>query len=92
MTQVITGKQIPTFRLMQMKMAVKLEARGMQMTRGPKITPVARKEMGLGARAPHADVIAALEAEITKQLAEQQKDAQLHADADAFVKQVTSQE
>ena len=89
--QVITGDQIGTYRLMQLKMAVKLEAKGMQVTRGAKVTPAARKEMGLKARAPHVEVIAALEAKIAEQLEAQRKEMQLQADAASFVKQVTFQ-
>ena len=55
-------------RLASMKGAVKMESRGMKMSRGLNVTAMARKELGLKARAPHAEVIAALEAKMTAML------------------------
>lgn len=93
MTQatILTGKQIPTFRLMTMKQAVKLERAGMKMSRGVSATAIARKELGLKPRTPHDLVIKAIEAEIAKQLAEQQAEQKDHALAASFVKVVTGQ-
>ena len=55
-------------RLASMKGAVKLESKGMKMSRGLNVTAMARKELGLKARAPHAEVIAALEAKMQAML------------------------
>lgn len=55
-------------RLASMKAAVKMESRGMKMSRGLNVTAMARKELGLKARAPHADVIAALEVKMNEML------------------------
>lgn len=55
-------------RLASMKGAVKLESRGMKMSRGLNVTAMARKELGLKARAPHAEVIATLEAKMQAML------------------------
>jgi hypothetical protein len=59
-----TPEGIAAYRLIVMKSAVKLESKGMKMSRGRNITAQARRELGLKARAPHAEVIAALEAKI----------------------------
>ena len=63
-----TPEGITYYRLAAMKGAIKLEARGMKMSRGVNVTAMARKELGLKARAPHAEVIAALEAKLASML------------------------
>lgn len=57
-----TPEAINLYRLLALKSAVKMESRGMKMSRGVNATAIARKELGLKARAPHAEVIAAIEA------------------------------
>lgn len=64
MATLITGNGIPLYRLMVMRSAVKLESKGMKMSRGVSWTKVARQEFGLPARAPHAQVLEAVEAAI----------------------------
>jgi hypothetical protein len=53
-------------RLASMKGAVKLESKGMKMSRGLNVTAMARKELGLKARAPHSEVIEAIEKRMTE--------------------------
>lgn len=60
----ITGDAIHTYRLMVMRSAVKLEAKGMKGRRN--VTALARKELGLGPRVTR-DVIVA---ELTKRIEE----------------------
>lgn len=59
-----TPEAISYARLASMKGAVKLESVGMKMRRGVNVTAMARKEFGLKARAPHKEVIAAIEAKM----------------------------
>lgn len=61
-----TPQGIAAYRLIVMKAGVKLESKGMRMSRGRNTTALARKELGLKARAPHAEVIAALEKKIAE--------------------------
>lgn len=63
-----TPDGIAFYRLASMKSAVKLESKGMKMSRGRSITPMARKEFGLKARAPHSEVIAAIEAKMQEMM------------------------
>lgn len=59
-----TGNGVTLFRLLSLRGMVSLEAKGMRHSSGRSVTMVARKECGLKARAPHADVLAALDAKI----------------------------
>lgn len=62
----VTGKaSISIYRLASMKGAVRLESLGMK-SRGGSRTALMRKELGLKARAPHADVIKAIENKIAE--------------------------
>lgn len=63
-----TGKGIDVFRLTVLLHAVKAESQGFQIHRGRKATPMARKKFGLKPRAPHAEVIAAIQAKIDELL------------------------
>lgn len=61
---IVTGEaSISIVRLLSMKGAVKLESVGLKF-RGGSRTVVMRKELGLKARTPHADVIKAIESKI----------------------------
>lgn len=59
-----TGKGIEVYRLTVAKSAVRMEAEGFRVSRGPKWTTIMRRELGLKPRAPHAEVIAAIEAKL----------------------------
>jgi hypothetical protein len=59
-----TPEDISYARLAALKASVKLEKVGMKMSRGPSRTSIARKEFGLKARAPHDEVIAAIQAKM----------------------------
>jgi hypothetical protein len=61
-----TPEAISVFRLLSLRGMVKMESRGMKMSRGVNATAVARKEFGLKPRAPHAEVIAAIEAKLAE--------------------------
>jgi hypothetical protein len=63
-----TGKGIDVFRLTIAKHAVALEAKGIKMSRDANWTRVMRKELGLKPRAPHTEVIAAIEARLAEVL------------------------
>lgn len=63
-----TPEGISYFRLVTLRSAVKLESIGMKAARGLNATKMARKEYGLKARAPHAEVLAVLDAEIARRL------------------------
>lgn len=62
----LTGNAIPLYRLITMKGAVKLESKGLKVRRGLNVSAIARKELGLKPRAPHAEILAALEVAIEK--------------------------
>jgi hypothetical protein len=64
-----TPAQISAFRLSCFKQAVRAEARGMQLTRGRKQTPVIKAELGLKRNASMEEVLAAIEAKIVETLA-----------------------
>jgi hypothetical protein len=69
MTALTTPAQIAAFRLSCFKQAVKAEARGMQLTRGRKQTPVIKAELGLKRSASAEQVLAAIEAKMAEILA-----------------------
>lgn len=56
-----TGKGISVYRLTVAKAAIKMEAKGMKMSRGVSWTRVMRSELGLKPRTPHAQVIEAID-------------------------------
>jgi hypothetical protein len=64
-----TPAQISAFRLACFKQAVKAEARGFQLTRGRKQTPVIKAELGLPRNTKSDAVILAIEAKIAELLA-----------------------
>jgi hypothetical protein len=64
-----TPNQIAAFRLSCFKQAVRAEARGMQLTRGRKQTPVIRAELGLKRNATMEQVLAAIDERIAQVLA-----------------------
>jgi hypothetical protein len=68
-----TPEAIALYRLLAMKGAIKMEARGMKMSRGVNVTAIARKELGLKPRTPHAEVIAAIEAKAAEMAPEASK-------------------
>ena len=61
-------------RLASMKGAVRLESKGMKMSRGVNVTAIARKELGLKARAPHQEVIEAIQKRMDELLAQRQQE------------------
>ena len=61
-------------RLASMKSAVRLESKGMKMSRGLNVTAMARKELGLKARAPHQQVIEAIQKRMDELLAQRQQE------------------
>ena len=61
-------------RLASMKGAVRLEYKGMKMSRGVNVTAIARKELGLKARAPHQEVIEAIQKRMDELLAQRQQE------------------
>ena len=61
-------------RLASMKGAVRLESVGMKMSRGVNVTAMARKELGLKARAPHREVIEAIQKRMDELLAQRQQE------------------
>ena len=61
-------------RLASMKGAVRLESKGMKMSRGLNVTAMARKELGLKARAPHQEVIEAIQKRMDELLAQRQQE------------------
>lgn len=63
---IATGTGVTVVRLLSVRLALGAEARGMQLTRGPKIRKGWALNMGLKANASYDDVIAAVE----KRLAE----------------------
>ena len=69
MTMLTTPNQIAAFRLSCFKQAVRAEARGMQLTRGRKQTPVIRAELGLKRNATMEQVLAAIDERIAQVLA-----------------------
>ena len=69
MTMLTTPAQISAFRLSCFRQAVKAEARGMQLTRGRKQTPVIKAELGLTRNASMEQVLAAIDAKIAEILA-----------------------
>lgn len=69
MTMLTTPAQIAAFRLSCFRQAVKAEARGMQLTRGRKQTPVIKAELGLKRNATVEQVLAAIEEKIALTLA-----------------------
>lgn len=69
MTMLTTPAQIAAFRLACFRQAVKAEARGMQLTRGRKQTPVIKAELGLKRNTSTAEVLAAIQAKIAETLA-----------------------
>lgn len=69
MTMLTTPAQIAAFRLACFRQAVKAEARGMQLTRGRKQTPVIKAELGLKRNATVEQVLAAIEEKIALTLA-----------------------
>lgn len=62
----LTGNAIPLYRLLALRGAVKLEAVGMKVNRKVNASKIARKELGLKPRAPHAEILAALKEAIEK--------------------------
>lgn len=58
----ITGDSIGYLQLVVWRGAVKLEAAGIKMTRGPKLTPILAKKFGI----KKTEVLAHLEAEIAR--------------------------
>lgn len=68
MTTVLTGEGISYYRLAALKARVNLESFGMKC-RGPATTPIVRRELGLKARATHAEVIDALQAKMDEMIA-----------------------
>lgn len=69
MTMLTTPAQIAAFRLSCFRQAVRAEARGMQLTRGRKQTPVIKAELGLKRNATVEQVLAAIEEKIALTLA-----------------------
>ena len=63
MSTLTTPEEIEYFRLASLKAAVKLEALGMRHSSG-LVTPRIRKQLGLRARAPHAEVISLLQSKM----------------------------
>lgn len=61
-------------RLASMKGAVHLEFKGMKMSRGLNVTAMARKELGLKARAPHQEVIEAIQKRMGELLTQRQQE------------------
>lgn len=76
MATVLTGNGISYYRLAALKARVKLESFGMKC-RGPATTPIARRELGLKARAPHAVVIEALQAKMDEMIAQRAAEVNL---------------
>lgn len=60
----ITGNGISLYRLLTLRRAVSLEAKGIKMTRGRSATAIAKSEFGLGRNTPRARVLEAIEAAI----------------------------
>lgn len=75
MTTVLTGDGITYYRLAALKARVKLEMLGMKC-RGPATTPIVRREFGLKARAPHIEVIAALQAKMDEMIAQRSSEVE----------------
>lgn len=69
-----TPEGIAYARLAAMKGAVNLESKGMKMSRGRNITAMARKELGLKARTPHAEVIKVIQQKMDDMLAKRQQE------------------
>ena len=65
MSTMITGNGIPLFRLLTLRSGVKLEARGMRLTRGRTCTAIAKQEFGLSRGTRRPKVLEAIEAAIT---------------------------
>lgn len=59
-------------RLASCKGAVRLESKGMKMSRGVNVTKMMRQELGLKARAPHEEVIAEIQKRMDALLAKRQ--------------------
>lgn len=59
-----TKDGISAVQLLTVKQALKLEAKGMQMTRGPKLRKPWALKLGLKANASYEEVIAAVEAKV----------------------------
>lgn len=57
MTSIITGKQIPLFRLKMLINGAEMEASGMRLTRGPSCLSILKRELGL--KGSRAKVVAA---------------------------------
>ena len=74
MTTISDAKGIEYFRLSSLKGAVKLESLGMKR-RGTSATSIARKELGMKARAKHQEVIAAIQHKMDALLVERQQGA-----------------
>jgi hypothetical protein len=65
---IITGEGIPLFRLMALRGCIILEGKGIRMTK-KSVTAGVRKNLGLPARTPRADVLVALDKMIEGQKA-----------------------
>ncbi len=61
-------------RLAALKGAVKLESKGMKMSRGVNATRIARQELGLKPRAPHQEVIEAIQKRMDALLVQRQQE------------------
>ena len=60
-----TGSGVEVYRLTVAKSAVRLEAVGLRVRRGRKVTPQIAVELGLGPRAKPAVVLEAIEKRLT---------------------------
>lgn len=56
-----TPDGIEYFRLASVRGMVNLESKGLKASRGVNVTAMMRREFGLKPRAPHSEVIAAIE-------------------------------
>ena len=65
----IEPSQIDTFRLMTLKAAVKLEAKGLHRSSGRSATAIARTKLGLDRSASREEIIEGLEALIYQRTA-----------------------
>lgn len=66
MATTFTGKGIDVFRLQVAKSAIELESKGLRMSRGRQWSTVMRIEFGLKRNAPHAVIIAAIDAKLAE--------------------------
>jgi hypothetical protein len=60
----ITGSGIPLYRWLAIKHAIRLEAKGIRLSRGRSATAIAKSELGLKRNLPRAEVLEAVEEKI----------------------------